>query len=103
MRRSASRKRSRLGAIAALAAIVWLSCTVTGLSAHWYLTCSRQGQALTGTDCLDFTAVPDTHSAPARWIGFVPLVVLWLAATAILIACLVLRARASARHYPDGA
>jgi hypothetical protein len=75
--------------IAAAAVVLWLAVTVVLLTAHWSLSCTVDGQSAGGIDCLGKNGMPDAGSAPASWFGFVPLVLLWVAATAALAWCAV--------------
>ena len=69
-----------------LAAATWIGSLAILLSGRWFLSCSLDdGEPLGGIDCLGTYSLPQTHSAPARAIGFLPLAVVWLAATASLV------------------
>jgi hypothetical protein len=80
---------TRLRTIAVAAIVLWLVVTVVLLSAHWSLSCTIDGQVASGIDCLGEDATPHAGSAPARWFGFVPLAIVWAAATAALLWCAV--------------
>lgn len=79
------RRRPLLIAIAVAALAVWLACVVIALDAHWYFSCTQNGERIGGIDCLD--SIPKTDSRPAGSIGFVPLAVAWLVALLTLTAC----------------
>jgi hypothetical protein len=84
---------TRQRAIAALAVVLWLAVTVTLLTAHWSLSCTVDGQDAGGIDCLGFDTMPQAATAPARWFGFGPLLVLWAAASAALVWSAILARR----------
>src|SRR3954447_14704728 len=89
------RRRPRRGTTALLimAGVVWLFTIAVLLSADWFLSCQRNGAHFGGMDCPG--GVPQTDSAPARWIGFVPLAAAFaLASIVLLIAAIRRRPRA---------
>jgi hypothetical protein len=57
------------------------------LVSSWHVDCIVDGQRRNGMDC--FASVPSTHDAPARHLGFAPLVAIvtfafiWLVALAV--------------------
>jgi hypothetical protein len=69
----------------AVLALVWLAATLSVLSARWFLSCTVDGQPLGGIDCFQANTLPATDSAPASWIGFVPLVLLWVASGGAIV------------------
>lgn len=55
---------------------VLVATLAVALPADWYLSCrDQQGNELGGIDCFQFDTAPTTDAAPARWIGFGPLVI----------------------------
>ena len=76
-------------AIAIAAGVLWLAVTLVMLTGHWSLTCTLDGQDANGIDCFQENTIPHAGSAPASWFGFVPLVLVWVAASAALVWCVV--------------
>jgi hypothetical protein len=74
----------RIGLTAAATA-VWLICTLALLTGGWYLACTVEGADLRGIDCIQaFPGSAHAQDAPARWVGFIPLTLMWVAANAAL-------------------
>ena len=69
------------------AALVWILATVAIASAHWSMSCNVHGQELGGIDCLQAGTLPRTDTEPIASIGFLPLAIAWLVASAGLAAC----------------
>ncbi len=75
--------------VAVVSAGACLATVVITATGEWFLTCVDEddGYRLSGIDCLGRRWQAHAAAAPARWFGFVPLVILWAAATLALLAC----------------
>ena len=79
----------RVRAVAAAATVLWVAVTLMLATGQWSLSCRVDGQDAGGIDCLQWNAMPAAGSAPASWFGFVPLVLLWGAASVVIVWCAV--------------
>ena len=89
--------------IAAVAAAVLIAATAILVTGDWSVECRLDGARETGIDCFQTNAMPESGSAPARWVGFAPLAAAWLVAITTLAVCLLRLVRRSARGHARGA